>query len=176
MCRRVARMSDWVTLPADNYCLSVRDGTHDSPKPAVQGRKLITSRHIIGGRIDLKSTYLISNVDFEAINARSKVDQWDVLISMIGTVSCCFSTACPWSTFSRRKIKIWRRFSRASRISRWLNVLRAPTDFASSPARLRWRVRQRHLTAGSAKCWRWACIVCFLASYRRSIWDRQLRA
>jgi type I restriction enzyme S subunit len=76
----------WAEIPAKDFCASVRDGTHDSPKPVESGRYLITSRHIIGGKIDLSNAYLISNDDFEAINKRSKVDQWDVLISMIGTV------------------------------------------------------------------------------------------
>jgi type I restriction enzyme S subunit len=34
----------------------------------------------------LGNAYLISQEDFDAINKRSKVDRWDVLISMIGTV------------------------------------------------------------------------------------------
>lgn len=76
----------WLEIPAKDFCSSVRDGTHDSPKPVENGRYLITSRHIIGGRIDLSKAYLISESDFSAINKRSKVDKWDVLISMIGTV------------------------------------------------------------------------------------------
>ncbi len=76
----------WDEIPAKEFCASVRDGTHDSPKPVESGRFLITSRHIIGGQIDLSNAYLISSEDFEAINKRSKVDRWDVLISMIGTV------------------------------------------------------------------------------------------
>lgn len=73
-------------IPASDFCASVRDGTHDSPKAVAQGRKLVTSRHLTTGRLDLSDTYLISDEDFEAINKRSKVDRWDVLISMIGTV------------------------------------------------------------------------------------------
>lgn len=76
----------WAEILAKDFCASVRDGTHDSPKPVESGRYLITSRHIIGGKIDLSNAYLISNEDFVAINKRSKVDRWDVLISMIGTV------------------------------------------------------------------------------------------
>ncbi|CAG0983247.1 hypothetical protein MTYP_01877 [Methylophilaceae bacterium] len=76
----------WAEIPAKDFCSSVRDGTHDSPKPVENGQYLITSRHIVDGRIDLSKAYLISNEDFETINKRSKVDQWDVLISMIGTV------------------------------------------------------------------------------------------
>jgi type I restriction enzyme, S subunit len=73
-------------VAAEEFCASVRDGTHDSPKPVEHGRYLVTSRHITGGRLDLGSAYVISREDFDAINKRSKVDKWDVLISMIGTV------------------------------------------------------------------------------------------
>lgn len=73
-------------IPASEFCLSVRDGTHDSPRPSDRGRKLVTSRNLTTGRLDLSGAYLISESDFEQINRRSKVEQWDVLISMIGTV------------------------------------------------------------------------------------------
>ena len=78
--------TEWQSMTAEQFCASVRDGTHDSPKPVEHGRFLVTSRHIIGGRLDLENAYLISQEDFDAINKRSKVDKWDVLISMIGTV------------------------------------------------------------------------------------------
>ena len=77
---------EWKVVPARDFCSSVRDGTHDSPKPVEVGRRLVTSRHITGRRLDLSSAYLISQDDFDEINRRSKVDRWDVLISMIGTV------------------------------------------------------------------------------------------
>lgn len=79
-------ISDWKTVPASEFCASVRDGTHDSPKPVEHGEFLVTSRHIVGRHLDLENAYRISKDDFDAINRRSKVDQWDVLISMIGTV------------------------------------------------------------------------------------------
>jgi type I restriction enzyme, S subunit len=76
----------WRTVPARDFCTSVRDGTHDSPKRKQDGRYLVTSRHIIGGRVDLSNAYRISQEDFDEVNRRSKVDEWDVLVSMIGTV------------------------------------------------------------------------------------------
>ena len=79
-------MYDWLEAPAEEFCESVRDGTHDSPKPVEDGRYLITSRHITGDRIDLSNAYRISQTDFDEVNRRSKVDRWDVLITMIGTV------------------------------------------------------------------------------------------
>jgi type I restriction enzyme S subunit len=79
--------SEWISIPASEFCLSVRDGTHDSPKEVLSGGKnLVTSRHIKGGLLDLSTSYKISGSDYEEVNKRSKVDQWDILFSMIGTV------------------------------------------------------------------------------------------
>jgi type I restriction enzyme, S subunit len=68
--------SEWISMPASEFCLSVRDGTHDSPKEVLSGGKnLVTSRHIKGGLLDLSTSYKISGSDYEEINKRSKVDQ-----------------------------------------------------------------------------------------------------
>lgn len=71
-------------IPAEAFCIKVTDGTHDSPKKTENGKPLVTSKHIKGNNIDFSDTYLISLDDFNKINKRSKVDQWDVIISMIG--------------------------------------------------------------------------------------------
>lgn len=75
---------EWKYVEAATFCLKVADGTHDSPKRHISGKPLITSKHIKGRSIDFESAYFISLEDFTKINLRSKVDQWDVLISMIG--------------------------------------------------------------------------------------------
>ena len=83
-------MSKWESIFAKDYCESVRDGTHDTPKPvAIGGKPLVTSKHIKNGEVDFKSAYHISLEDFDKINERSRVDKWDVLMSMIGTVGEC---------------------------------------------------------------------------------------
>ena len=64
----------------------VRDGTHDSPKPKDSGHPLVTSKHIKNHKIDLSTANLINDEDFEAVNKRSEVHKYDILISMIGTV------------------------------------------------------------------------------------------
>jgi type I restriction enzyme S subunit len=65
---------------------SVKDGTHDSPKPQEVGYPLVTSKHIKNGEIELETPKLISKEDFEKVNQRSKVQQYDILIGMIGTI------------------------------------------------------------------------------------------
>ena len=77
---------NWEYIKAEDFCDSVRDGTHDTPKSAAVGHKLITSKHIKNGQIDPTEAYCISEEDYQTINARSLVEQWDVLMSMIGTV------------------------------------------------------------------------------------------
>ena len=76
----------WEMIPAEEYCDSVRDGTHDTPKPTDHGYKLVTGKHIKNGCIDPTDAYYISHDDYTKINERSLVEQWDVLMSMIGTV------------------------------------------------------------------------------------------
>jgi type I restriction enzyme S subunit len=76
--------SSWEFVSATEFCKKVTDGTHDSPKQQSKGNYLITSKHIRGRNIEFEKAYLISETDFNKINERSKVDQWDVIISMIG--------------------------------------------------------------------------------------------
>lgn len=68
----------------------VRDGTHDSPKQTAIGKPLITSKHILTGRLDVEKAYLISEIDFEKVNQRSKVETGDILFSMIGTIGLLY--------------------------------------------------------------------------------------
>ena len=75
---------EWTYIRAEDFCNSVRDGTHDTPKPVENGYKLVTGKHIRDGIIDPTEAYYISEKDYIKINERSKVDQWDVLMSMIG--------------------------------------------------------------------------------------------
>lgn len=77
-------MSEWKEVNSSDYCYKIADGTHDSPKRCSDGRFLITSKHIKGTNIDFDNAYFISEEDYQKIIKRSKVDQWDVLISMIG--------------------------------------------------------------------------------------------
>ncbi len=76
--------SDWKLIPSNEFCNWITDGTHDSPKEQKEGKYLITSKHIKGREIDFENAYLIKEEDFNKINLRSRVDQWDVIISMIG--------------------------------------------------------------------------------------------
>lgn len=68
----------------------IRDGTHDSPKQKAFGKRLVTSKHISGNKLDFESAYFISEEDFTNVNKRSRVDSGDILFSMIGTIGLTY--------------------------------------------------------------------------------------
>lgn len=76
---------DWDEVKVSSL-FEVRDGTHDSPKQSPIGYPLVTSKHIGNGLLDFDSCYLISSNDYDKVNARSKVETGDILLSMIGTL------------------------------------------------------------------------------------------
>ena len=66
--------------------VDVRDGTHDSPESLDEGYPLATSMHLLPFGVDYTKANRISKEDFDKINERSKVDTFDILFSMIGTI------------------------------------------------------------------------------------------
>ena len=58
-------------IRAEDYCDSVKDGTHDSPKKVESGYKLITSKHIKENGIDYENAYYISEEDYLKVNQRN---------------------------------------------------------------------------------------------------------
>lgn len=78
--------SSWEIILAEDICLKVTDGTHDSPKPQGVGKLLFTSKNIKNGKLVKESAYLISEEEYLKANSRSKVDTFDILLSMIGTI------------------------------------------------------------------------------------------
>ena len=74
---------EWVRLQS---AIDVRDGTHDSPKPAVGANTypLVTSKDFYKGRINFEGAKRISEADYIEIAKRSCVERLDILFSMIG--------------------------------------------------------------------------------------------
>ena len=64
----------------------VRDGTHDSPKYVDNGYPLVTSKNIVDGKLDLSAVSYLTQEDYDKINERSKVDEGDIIMPMIGTI------------------------------------------------------------------------------------------
>ena len=100
--------SEWKTIRADEFCSLVTDGTHDSPKPQAAGRKLITSKHLKGYYLDFESANLISSEDYEKVIARSSVEQWDILYSMIGTIGNVYLEKNPVVDYACKNVGIFK--------------------------------------------------------------------
>ena len=50
-------MEKWKEYKATEFCQTVTDGTHDSPKPKDKGHYLITSKHLKDNGIDFNSGF-----------------------------------------------------------------------------------------------------------------------
>lgn len=98
---------DWLEVQITEL-FEVRDGTHDSPKQTVIGKPLITTKHILDGRIDIANAYLISEDDFNKVNQRSKVDIKDVLFSMIGTIGLIYFEQSEYIDYAIKNIGLFK--------------------------------------------------------------------
>ena len=101
-------MTSWKTYRAEDYCLTVTDGTHDSPKPQADGRYLITSKHLKPSGIDFSSANKICEEDYQKIIQRSKVEQYDILFSMIGTIGNIHRVTTPIVDFAVKNMGIFK--------------------------------------------------------------------
>lgn len=78
--------TEWKLIKAKDLCENVTDGTHDTPKPSTTGFPLVTSKNLKLNGVDFNNCYLISKNEYDDINRRSRVHQFDILFGMIGTV------------------------------------------------------------------------------------------
>lgn len=88
--------------------MDVRDGTHDSPKQSESGFPLVTSKHITSGVLKMEDAYLISEEDYEKVNKRSRVNQDDILLTMIGTVGIPYLVSQPEVNFAIKNVGLFR--------------------------------------------------------------------
>lgn len=100
--------------------IDVRDGTHDSPKRVNVGKKLITTKNLEDNRIDFTNAKNISLNDFKRINERSKVDQFDILLSMIGTVGNVYQERAVFPDYAIKNLALLK-FHGDELLSNWMN-------------------------------------------------------
>lgn len=101
-------MKEWKEYKATDFCTNVTDGTHDSPKPKAEGHYLITSKHLQNNVIDFSSAYRISEEDYMKVIQRSRVEQFDILFSMIGTIGNTVRVVSPEVDFAVKNMAIFK--------------------------------------------------------------------
>lgn len=88
--------------------ISVKDGTHDSPKPKSFGYRLITSKNLKVEGLDFESANFISEEDYVAINKRSRVDTGDILFSMIGNIGTVYKIEEKEINFAVKNVALYK--------------------------------------------------------------------
>jgi type I restriction enzyme S subunit len=112
-------MSGWKTVKAGEYCFNVTDGTHDSPKRVENGKYLITTTHLNQNGLDFSSAYKISQGDYGKVITRSKVDQWDIMFSMIGTIGRIYQEQSMQTDYAIKNVGLFK-FNGDKQKSDWL--------------------------------------------------------
>ncbi|HFQ5220620.1 TPA: restriction endonuclease subunit S [Vibrio vulnificus] len=75
---------DWDIKSAEEVCIKVTDGTHDTPKPTTDGVPYITAIHVKGGYIDFESSLFLPENVHSAIYKRCNPERGDLLVVNIG--------------------------------------------------------------------------------------------
>jgi type I restriction enzyme S subunit len=129
--------SEWKIINASEYCKNVADGTHDSPKQTETGKYIITSKHLGEYELDFANAYKISLEDYKKVIARSKVEQWDILFSMIGTIGRVYQETNAKTDYAIKNVGLFR-LGGDKQKSNWLKYyLKSPKAQEYIQSRLR---------------------------------------
>lgn len=140
----------WKEVTATEYCSKIADGTHDSPKRQKIGKYLITSKHIKGHSIDFDNAYFISEDDYQKIIKRSKVDKWDVIISMIGEYcGFCYVEDSNFTDYAVKNVGIFKVGERIKRL--WLYYYLTSPDGKAQLKSIRAGSSQPYVSLGALR-------------------------
>ena len=141
---------EWKEVTATEYCCKIADGTHDSPKRQSYGKYLITSKHIKGHSIDFDNAYFISEDDYQKIIKRSKVDKWDVIISMIGEYcGFCYVEDSDFTDYAVKNVGIFKVGERIK--SLWLYYYLTSPDGKAQLKSIRAGSSQPYISLGALR-------------------------
>jgi type I restriction enzyme S subunit len=91
-----------------NSIIEVKDGTHDSPKPKLEGYPLITSKNLNVSGLDFENANLISKEDFLSVIKRSNVETGDILFSMIGSIGTLYKVEEKEINFAIKNVALYK--------------------------------------------------------------------
>lgn len=110
---------EWARLSS---CYDVRDGTHDSPKSQLHGFPLVTSKNLYTGDLDLTHASFISEEDHRKIAKRSRVDRYDILFAMIGSIGNPVIVDTN-AEFSIKNVALFKYFSQELSVPHYLRMV-----------------------------------------------------
>ena len=77
---------NWVQTTIEAIAYNVTDGSHNPPRKLQTGIPMLSARNIVNGSILFDEVRYISPEDFKNENARAKLEQGDVLLTIVGTI------------------------------------------------------------------------------------------
>lgn len=79
--------TDWKTKKLKQVLSLLKDGTHGTHKDCVQGKFLLSAKDVVEGRVLCsEDSRIISDEDFNSIHARYKLQNRDIVLTIVGTV------------------------------------------------------------------------------------------
>lgn len=145
----------WEVKKLGEIC-DVRDGTHDSPKYVEHSDFiLITSKNIENNRLSFENVNYISEEDFIRINIRSKVDDGDIIMPMIGTIGNPIIIKLDSEiNFAIKNVALVKFYSTSSVINYYLQNLMKSTSFENDITRLHKGGTQKFIALGTIRNFR----------------------
>ncbi len=78
---------NWKIKKLKQVLLLLKDGTHGTHKDCVQGKFLLSAKDVVEGRVLCsEDSRIISDEDFNSIHARYKLQNRDIVLTIVGTV------------------------------------------------------------------------------------------
>ena len=79
--------TDWKIKKLKQVLSLLKDGTHGTHKDCVQGKFLLSAKDVVDGRVLCsEDSRIISDEDFNSIHAKYKLQNKDIVLTIVGTV------------------------------------------------------------------------------------------
>jgi type I restriction enzyme S subunit len=76
----------WLNITLNSVVLKIVDGSHNPPKPQVNGIPMLSSRNINNGKVEFNNFRYISEDEFVLENKRTGITPNDVLLTIVGSI------------------------------------------------------------------------------------------
>ena len=142
----------WEVKKLGEIC-DIRDGTHDSPKYVEHSDYLlITSKNIENNFISFENVNYITEEDFLRINKRSKVDDGDIIMPMIGTIGNPIIVKLVNNiNFAIKNVALIKFYSTSSVINYYLQSLMKSSSFEKDITRFHKGGTQKFIALGTIR-------------------------
>lgn len=81
----VENEKQWESKKLDEVCTKITDGTHTSPKFLEKGIPFLFVSNIQNNELNFNTQKYISNEEYERLTKTTKIEQWDLLYTSVGT-------------------------------------------------------------------------------------------